>query len=76
MNLTISVDDDLLRRARALARERGVSLQDLLREYLRSIAGETSPEAVAEELLDLMDRHGGHSGGRRFGREEAYEGRV
>jgi len=76
MNLTISVDDDLLRRARDLARRRGVSLQDLLRDYLRSLAGDEPPEVVAEELLDLMDRHGGHSGGRRIGREEAYEGRV
>jgi len=76
VNLTISVDDELLRRTRDLARRRGVSLQDLLRDYLRSLAGEESGEVVAEELLDLMDRHGGHSGGRRIGRAAAYDGRV
>jgi hypothetical protein len=76
MNLTISVDDDLLERARALARRRGVSLQQLLRDYLRALVGEQSPEAVAEELLTLLDQHGGHSGGRRIRREEAYEERL
>jgi len=76
VNLTISVDDDLLRRARHLARQRGVSLQDLLRDYLRSLAGEEPGEAVAAELLDLMNRHGGRSGGRCIRRDEAYEGRL
>lgn len=76
MNLTISVDDELVERARRLARERGTSLQDLLREYLRLLVGESRPEDVARELLDLMESEGGHSGGRPFRRDDAYEGRV
>ena len=73
MNLTISLDDDLLRKARALARRRGVSLQALIREHLRALVGEVPGEDAARELLDLMEREGGHSGGRRIGRDEAYE---
>jgi hypothetical protein len=76
VNVTISVDDDLLERARAHANRRGVSLQELLREHLRSLVGDRSPESVAAELLDLMERAGGRSGGRRIERGEAYEGRV
>lgn len=76
MNLTISVDDELLRKARKLAQRRGISLQDLLRDYLRSLVGEAPGEEVADELIELMRSHGGHSGGRRFNRDEAYEGRV
>jgi hypothetical protein len=76
MNLTISVDDELLQRARELAQRRGISLQQLLREYLETLVGRSSPEDVADELLRLMDVHGGHSGGEKFHREDAYEGRT
>jgi hypothetical protein len=76
MNLTISIDDELLARARELARRRGVSLQELLRSLLRGLVGARPREAVARELMDLMERHGGRSGGRRIRREQAYEGRA
>ena len=76
MNVTISVDDDLLERARSLARRRGVSLQELMRDQLRLLAGERSGEDAARELLDLMATHGGRSGGRRWRREDAYAGRL
>lgn len=78
MNVTISVDDDLLERARQLARRRGVSLQELIREQLRLLAGERSGADTARELLDLMQEHGGRSGGggRTWRREDAYETRV
>ncbi len=75
MNLTISVDDDLLRKARDHARRRGLSLQDLLRGYLRSLVGDAAPDAVATELLSLMRRRPGNSGGKKIKRGEAYEGR-
>lgn len=76
MNLTISVDDDLLERARDLARRRGISLQELIREQLRLLAGARSGADAARELLDLMEAHGGHSGGHRFRREDVYADRL
>ncbi len=76
MNLTISVDDELLRRAREHARHRGTSLQALLRGYLRGLVGDQPAESVAEELIGLMRTHGGHSGGQRILREDAYEDRL
>jgi len=76
MNLTIAVDDDLLERARELARKRGVSLQELLRDQLRTLTGERSGADVAEELLELMATHPGRSGGRSWRREDAYAGRL
>ena len=72
-NLTISVDEDLLQRARALARKQGTSLNSLLRGYLENLVGEQPGEAVADELLMLMHEHGGRSGGRKIGRDELYE---
>jgi hypothetical protein len=76
MNLTIAIDDDLLNRARALARRRGTSLQELIREQLRTLAGEQDGATVADELLDLMATEAGRSGGRAWGRTDAYAGRV
>lgn len=53
-----------------------MSLQEYVRECLRTLTGYKTPEDVADELLTLMEEKGGHSGGRRIRREEAYEGRV
>jgi len=75
MNLTISVDDDLLRRAREFARRRGTSLQAILREHLRSLVGDRHPEALAEELDGLLSSQGGRSGSRKIHRGEAYQAR-
>ena len=75
-NLTISVDEDLLHRARALARKQGTSLNALLRGYLENLVGEQPGEAVADELLMLMHEHGGRSGGRKIRRDELYEDRI
>jgi hypothetical protein len=76
MNLTITVDEKLLQDARALARKRGISLQDLLRAYIESLVGARTGQQVADELIGLMRRSGGRSGGRRLTRDDAYEGRI
>lgn len=76
MNLTISVDDKLLNRARELAGRRGVSLQELLRAYLESLVGDAPATTVADELEVLFEQHGGHSAGQKIQREDAYEGRL
>lgn len=76
MNLTIAVDDRILERARALASRRGVSLQELLRQYLESLAGDVTADATADELLRLRREHPGRSGGRKLTRADAYEGRL
>ena len=76
MNMTISVDERLLNRARAHAAAHGKSLQHLIRVYLENLVGERAGKDFADELIGLMNEHGGHSGGRRIRREDAYEGRI
>ena len=76
MNLNISVDDAVVRRANVIAHQRGVSLQQLLGEYLSTLAAEVPAEMVADELIELMNRQGGRSGGRPIKREFAYEERL
>ena len=76
MNLTISIDDRLLAHARAAAQQRGASLQALIREYLRALAGEVSRDAAADELLELLRDQPGRSGGQPFHRDAVYEDRL
>lgn len=76
MNLTISVDEETLRRARDRARARGTSLQDLVRGYLSGLVGSQPAAAIADELVKLMRDQGGHSGGAQFRRADVYKERT
>jgi hypothetical protein len=74
-NVTLSVDDGVLERAREAARKRGKSLNALIREYLEELSGQRQRSRVVEQLRCLWNESPGHSGGRRIRREEAYEDR-
>ena len=76
MNITFTADERLVERASEVARRQGVSLNQLIWQYLESLAGEVPGEEVATMLLARMQEQGGHSGGRPIARDEAYEGRV
>lgn len=73
MNLTIAVDDKVLERARMIARRRGVSLQELLRQMIESLAGARTAEENAAELIALLRSSPGRSDGRKWSREEIYD---
>lgn len=47
-NLTISVDDTLIKRARIRAIEQGTSLSEKVREFLRGFVDESSGEAARQ----------------------------
>lgn len=76
MNLTLSIDDTLVERARAVAAGRGKSLNQLVRELLEAETGLHDGEARARVLEDLWNTSTGRSGGVRIRREDAYEGRL
>jgi hypothetical protein len=76
VNITLAIDDELVARAREVARRQGTTLNDLVRQHLELIAGRSSGEVVAEELRRLWAEHPGHSGGRKISREDAYKGRL
>ncbi len=71
MNLTLSVDEQVVARARKKAESLGKSLNQLVRDYLQSVAGGDDPERSIEELRKLSGR--GHSRGWRFNRDEIHE---
>ena len=49
MNLTLSVDEQLVERAREAARKQGSSLQDLVRGYIAQLAGQGDDLSTALE---------------------------
>ncbi len=76
MNITLSIDEALAERARAVAAGRGKSLNQLVRDLLEAETGAHDGAARAQVLEELWASSPGHSGGERIRREDAYEGRV
>jgi hypothetical protein len=76
MNVTLSVADDVLERAREVARQQGTTLNALVRGYLESLAGGRDGETLARQFDAVWRDHSGHSGGWRFNRDELYEERI
>jgi hypothetical protein len=73
MNITLSVDDDVVRRARETARNMGTSLNQVIRDYLEELAGKAPAEEDIREVRELSRRAGGRSRGWKFDREEIHE---
>ena len=75
VNITLSVDDEIVLQARRRAEALGTSVNQLVRQYLEQLAGKSDPEsdAAAFELLSHTGR--GNSRGWKFNREELHERR-
>jgi hypothetical protein len=73
-NLTLSIDDELLQRARMRALELRTTVNALVRGYLESFAGENPAPVAMAEFLDIADGIHASSGpgGRSWTREELY----
>jgi len=76
MNVTLSLDDGLLERARRLAGRRGISLNQMIRDYLAETTGGPSPEELIAELDAQWAESRGDSRGWRFNREELHDRAV
>ena len=76
MNLTLSIDDRLLVRARELARKRGLSLNQMVRNYLEEVTSASAPDSLASELERLWSESEIDSGGRDWKREDLYDRTV
>jgi Family of unknown function (DUF6364) len=71
MNVTLSIDEQVVDRARRKAEAMGKSLNQLIRDYLQSVAGGDDTERSIEEFKKLSGR--GNSRGWRFNRDEIHE---
>jgi hypothetical protein len=72
MNLTLSIDERLVKRARRRAEAMGKSLNELIRDYLRSLTEEGGAEEFARELKSLSARAEGDRRDWRFDRDEIH----
>lgn len=72
-NLTLVIDDDVLRRARIRALEQGTSVNALVRDYLASIAGESAAAQGMTEFLEAVQGVGAGSGERAWDRDELHD---
>jgi plasmid stability protein len=74
-NLTLTIDDGLLLRARRRALEHGTSVNALVREYLERFAGPDDSADVGRALVAIAERSSGSSGsaGRTWTREALHE---
>jgi len=73
MNITLSADEQLIKKAREYAAQRGTSLNQIIREYLEQFTEGSSIEDHAQEFENLARTYGGASpDGYVFDREEAH----
>ena len=74
-NLTLTVDPDLLKRARMRALEQDTSVNALVREYLETLVAAPSAQDPLAAFLELAKSvHAGSGpGGRTWTRDELYE---
>jgi hypothetical protein len=76
VNITLSVDEKIVEAARRVAQEQGTSLNELLRRYMASLAGQRPAEDRARALVALFEEQPGDSKGAGFTRSDAYAGRL
>lgn len=73
-NLTITIDDEVLRRARVRAIENDTSVNSILRDYLEAYAA-TGPiwKQAADAILRLSSRARSGRGSARWNRDQLHE---
>jgi antitoxin component of RelBE/YafQ-DinJ toxin-antitoxin module len=73
MNVTLSIDDEVLRKARRRAEALGTSVNQVVRDYLEQFVGKRDPAADAEELKRLSLLAHGDRKGWKFNRDEIHD---
>jgi hypothetical protein len=73
-NITVSVDDETYRRARAKAAEQDTSVSALVKRFLVELAAsESEKERLKREERELRDRIRSFSAAHRLSRDELHE---
>ena len=72
MNITLSIDDQVVAKARHIASVRGTSLSQLVRDYLDDLTRHKDMQSVLDELDEMWSESTGRSQG-PWTREELHE---
>lgn len=77
-SLTLTIDEDLLRRARIRALEQNTSVNALVRTWLEGYADADAQRATTEEFLAIAEQSTANSGPEhwKWNRDEIYEERL
>lgn len=70
VNVTLSIDEKVVARARAAARKRGTSLNQMIRDFLEEVTAPSRDHRDVDALERLWKEHEGDSKGWRFNRDE------
>jgi hypothetical protein len=77
MNVTLSLDDKLVKKIRKIAVDRDTTLTGLIREYLQHLAAEETKSGQKRRELEALERSFQHFqfnfGPRTWKREDLYE---
>ena len=74
VNVTLSVDEEDLKRARVLALEQGTSLNAVIRDFIKDYIGRTKRyRQVTERILRAAEHSRFDSGARTWTRDVLYE---
>lgn len=73
MNLTLTVDEEILRRARIRAMQQGTSVNALVRDYITRLAGDSAAAEGVAEFLKIGRAAHAESGGRAWTRDDLHD---
>lgn len=76
VNLTITVDDELLKRARVRAAEQETSVNAVLRDELKRFAGSDDGLTAGAAFAKFARENPGNSHGQKWTREDLYKERL
>ncbi|HEY5892931.1 MAG TPA: hypothetical protein VIT91_06835 [Chthoniobacterales bacterium] len=69
-NITLSAEEDLIRKARGVAHQRATSLNELFRAWLRDLTRDAGQTRNYDRLMERLEPR---RAGRHFSREEMNE---
>ena len=72
-NITLSADEKIIEQARKAAKLRGMSLNQVIREYLEELATGSQTDNEFLRLQELSELAAGHRGDWTFNRDELHE---
>ena len=71
-NVTLSINDNLLKEGRKYAKKHRTSLNSMIRKMLKQTV-ETSSQKWLDECFNIMDKVKANSKGKKWKREELYD---
>ena len=75
MNITLSIDEEIVKKVRKIAIDKDTTLTAMVRDYLTSVAGSDAAarQAQADKLMETFEKLSRDMGPRTWTREDLYD---